>query len=35
MQHVEQDFLLIRKILDETPEEAIEDPGEQLGLFSQ
>ena len=35
MQQVEQDFLLIRKILDETPEEAIEDPGEQLGLFSQ
>ncbi len=35
MQQVEQDFMLIRKILDETPEEAIEDPGEQLGLFSQ
>jgi DNA polymerase len=35
MQQVEQDFLLIRKILDETPEEAIEDSGEQLGLFSQ
>ena len=35
MQQVEQDFLLIRKILDETPEVAVEDPGEQLGLFSQ
>lgn len=35
MQQVEQDFLLIRKILDETPEAAVEDPGEQLGLFSQ
>ena len=35
MQQVEQDFLLIRKTLDETPGPAIEDPGEQLGLFSQ
>ncbi|MFY9588379.1 MAG: uracil-DNA glycosylase [Actinomycetota bacterium] len=33
MQQVEQDFLLIRKTLDELPETQ-EDPGEQLGLFS-
>jgi DNA polymerase len=33
MQQIEQDFLLIRKTLDETPVTA-EDPGEQLGLFS-
>jgi DNA polymerase len=34
MQQIEQDFLLIRKTLDEAPD-AGEDPGEQLGLFSQ
>ena len=34
MQQIEQDFLLIRKTLDEAPETG-EDPGEQLGLFSQ
>ena len=34
MQQVEQDFRLIRKILDEVPARA-EDPAEQLGLFSQ
>jgi len=33
MQQIEQDFLLIRKTLDETPT-TTEDPGEQLGLFS-
>ena len=33
MQQSEQDFLLIRKTLDELPETQ-EDPGEQLGLFS-
>ena len=33
MQQIEQDFLLIRKTLDETPV-TTEDPGEQLGLFS-
>jgi DNA polymerase len=33
MQQVEQDFLMIRKTLDELPETK-EDPGEQLGLFS-
>jgi uracil-DNA glycosylase len=33
MQQVEQDFLLVRKTLDELPETQ-EDPGEQLGLFS-
>jgi uracil-DNA glycosylase len=33
MQQVEQDFLMIRKTLDELPETQ-EDPGEQLGLFS-
>ncbi|MGH2726574.1 MAG: uracil-DNA glycosylase [Actinomycetota bacterium] len=34
MQQIEQDFLMIRKTLDESPETG-EDPGEQLGLFSQ
>ena len=34
MQQIEQDFALIRKTLDEVPAPA-EDPGEQLGLFSQ
>jgi uracil-DNA glycosylase len=33
MQQVEQDFLLIRKTLDEAPAAAPEDPSEQLGLF--
>jgi uracil-DNA glycosylase len=33
MQQVEQDFLMIRKTLDEVPDTQ-EDPGEQLGLFS-
>ena len=32
MQQIEQDFLLIRKTLDETPAPA-DDPSEQLGLF--
>ena len=32
MQQMEQDFLLIRKTLDETPAQA-DDPSEQLGLF--
>ncbi|TMK16668.1 MAG: uracil-DNA glycosylase [Actinobacteria bacterium] len=32
MQQMEQDFLLIRKTLDEAPAEAV-DPSEQLGLF--
>lgn len=35
MEQIEQDFLLIRKTLDEAPAAAREDPGEQLGLFSQ
>jgi DNA polymerase len=34
MQQVEQDFLLIRKTLDESPPPPEEDPGEQLDLFS-
>ena len=33
MQQIEQDFLLIRKTLDEAPAAAPEDPGEQLDLF--
>jgi DNA polymerase len=33
MQQIEQDFLLIRKTLDEAPAAAVEDPSEQLGLF--
>jgi uracil-DNA glycosylase len=33
MQQIEQDFLLIRKTLDEAPAPAVEDPSEQLGLF--
>jgi len=33
MQQIEQDFLLIRKTLDEAPSAPEEDPGEQLGLF--
>ena len=33
MQQIEQDFMLIRKTLEEAPR--AEDPGEQLGLFSQ
>jgi DNA polymerase len=32
MQQIEQDFLLIRKTLDETPA-PVDDPSEQLGLF--
>ena len=34
MQQIEQDFAMIRKTLDEVPVPS-EDPGEQLGLFSQ
>jgi len=34
MQQIGQDFAMIRKTLDEVPAPA-EDPGEQLGLFSQ
>ncbi|MGH2784090.1 MAG: uracil-DNA glycosylase [Actinomycetota bacterium] len=34
MQQIGQDFAMIRKTLDEVPV-ATEDPGEQLGLFSQ
>ena len=34
MQQIEQDFAMIRKTLDEVPD-VPEDPGEQLGLFSQ
>jgi uracil-DNA glycosylase len=33
MQQIEQDFLLIRKTLDEAPAATPEDPSEQLGLF--
>jgi uracil-DNA glycosylase len=33
MQQIEQDFLLIRKTLDEAPAAVPEDPSEQLGLF--
>ena len=33
MQQIEQDFLLIRKTLDEVPDAAPEDPGEQLDLY--
>ena len=33
MQQIEQDFLLIRKTLDEAPLASAEDPSEQLGLF--
>ena len=33
MQQIEQDFLLIRKTLDEAPSAVAEDPSEQLGLF--